>query len=103
MAPADPPPSSARAARGSMCRKPTARMSVQAVLATTASNLTVVIPDDVPVQIRADMTMGNLNEGSQNHGGMTNQRSYYNTDKPGETLIVEIDGTFSNVTIREGN
>ena len=34
---------------------------------------------------------------------MTNQRSNYNTDKPGETLIVQIDGTFSNVTIKEGN
>ena len=69
----------------------------------TASNLTVVIPDTVPVQIRADMTMGNLNEGSQSNGGMTNQVSNYNTNKPGETLIVEIDGTLSNVTIREGN
>ncbi len=69
----------------------------------TASNLTVVIPDTVPVEIRADMTMGNLNEGSQNHGGMTNQQSNYNTDKPGARLIVQIDGTFSNVTIKEGN
>lgn len=34
----------------------------------TASNLTVIIPDTVPVEIRADMTLGNLNEGSQNHG-----------------------------------
>ena len=54
----------------------------------TASNLTVVIPDTVPVQVRADMTMGNLNEGSQNHGGMTTQQSNYNTGKPGATLIV---------------
>ena len=49
------------------------------------------------------MTMGNLNEGSQSHGGMTTQQSNYNTGKPGATLIVEIDGTFSNVTIKEGN
>ncbi|MDP9984519.1 phage shock protein PspC (stress-responsive transcriptional regulator) [Pseudarthrobacter oxydans] len=82
---------------------PPLRTDVVVPVNATASNLTVVIPDDVPVQIRADMTMGNLNEGTENHGGMTNQRSYYNTDKPGETLIVEIDGTFSNVTIREGN
>ena len=82
---------------------PPLRADVVVPIDATASNLTVVIPDTVPVQIRADMTMGNLNEGSQNNGGMTNQRSYYNTDKPGETLIVEIDGTFSNVTIREGN
>ena len=82
---------------------PPLRTDVVVPIDATASNLTVVIPDTVPVEIRTDMTMGNLNEGSQNHGGMTDQRSYYNTDKPGETLIVEIDGTFSNVTIREGN
>lgn len=69
----------------------------------TASNLTVVIPTSVPVEVRADMTMGNLNEGSQNHGGMTTQQSNYNTGKPGATLIVKINGTFSNVTIKEGN
>ncbi|MDQ0074938.1 PspC domain-containing protein [Arthrobacter oryzae] len=69
----------------------------------TASNLTVIIPDTVPVEIRADMTMGNLNDGSHNHGGMTNQQSNYNTDKPGAALVLEIDGTMSNVTIQEGN
>lgn len=69
----------------------------------TASNLTVIIPDTVPVVIRADMTLGNLNEGSQNHGGMTNQQSNYNTDKPGAALVLEIDGTMSNITIQEGN
>ncbi|MCY1233730.1 hypothetical protein D9M72_462850 [compost metagenome] len=69
----------------------------------TASNLTVIIPDTVPVEIRADMTLGNLNEGSQNHGGMTTKQSNYNTDKPGAALILEIDGTMSNITIQEGN
>lgn len=68
----------------------------------TASNLTVIIPDTVPVEIRADMTLGNLNEGSQNHGGMTTKQSNYNTDKPGAALILEIDGTMSNITIQEG-
>jgi phage shock protein PspC (stress-responsive transcriptional regulator) len=69
----------------------------------TASNLTVIIPDTVPVEIRADMTLGNLNEGSQNHGGMTTKQSNNNTDKPGAALILEIDGTMSNITIQEGN
>ncbi|MEO5992670.1 MAG: PspC domain-containing protein [Arthrobacter sp.] len=72
-------------------------------LDATASNLTVVIPDTVPVEIQADMTMGNLNEGSQNHSGMTTRQIDYNTERPGATLIVKIDGTFSNVTIKEGN
>ena len=69
----------------------------------TASNLTVVIPNTVPVHIEADMTMGNLNEGSGNHGGVTTQQSDYNTGKPGARLILRISGTMSNVTIKEGN
>jgi hypothetical protein len=69
----------------------------------TASNLTVVIPDSVPVQVQADLTMGNLQEGSQNHGGMTNLQSDYNTGQPGARLVLQISGTASNVTITEGN
>jgi hypothetical protein len=69
----------------------------------TASNLTVVIPATVPVRIQADLTMGNLHEGNQDHGGMTNQQSDYNTSKPGAPLVVKISGTVSNVTIKEGN
>ncbi|MDJ0456042.1 PspC domain-containing protein [Arthrobacter sp. NQ7] len=69
----------------------------------TASNVTVVIPQNVPVDIKADMTMGNLNEASGQRGGTTTRESTYNTDKPGNHLVVQIDGTFSNVTIQEGN
>jgi len=69
----------------------------------TASNVTVVIPQNVPVDIKADMTMGNLNEASGQRGGTTTRESSYNTDKAGNHLVVRIDGTFSNVTIQEGN
>ncbi|MEC5181131.1 PspC domain-containing protein [Arthrobacter sp. CG_A4] len=69
----------------------------------TASNLTVLIPDTVPVQIQADMTMGNLNEGGRSQGGMTTRQSDYNTGMPGARLILKISGTASNVTIQEGN
>ncbi|OAE02588.1 PspC domain-containing protein [Arthrobacter sp. OY3WO11] len=69
----------------------------------TASNVTVVIPDSVPVDIRADMTLGNLTEGGSQRGGTTTRESSYNTDKPGSHLVIEIDGTVSNVTIKEGN
>jgi phage shock protein PspC (stress-responsive transcriptional regulator) len=82
---------------------PPLRTDLVVPIDATASNLTVIIPDTVPVEIRADMTMGNLHEGSQNHSGMTTQQSHYNTAKPGATLVVKIDGTFSNVTIKEGN
>jgi phage shock protein PspC (stress-responsive transcriptional regulator) len=69
----------------------------------TASNLTVVIPGTVPVQVQADLTLGNLQEGSQNHGGITDQQSDYNTGKAGARLVLKISGTVSNVTIKEGN
>ncbi|MGY2745412.1 PspC domain-containing protein [Arthrobacter sp. UYCu723] len=69
----------------------------------TASNVTVIIPQTVPVQIQADMTMGNLNEGGRSHGGMTTQQNDYNTGQPGARLILRISGTVSNVTIQEGN
>ncbi|MGX5715324.1 PspC domain-containing protein [Arthrobacter sp. MAHUQ-56] len=69
----------------------------------TASNVTVVIPENIPVDIKADMTMGNLNEASGQRGGTTTRESSYNTGQPGSHLVVQIDGTFSNVTIQEGN
>ncbi|KQR03083.1 hypothetical protein ASF72_07825 [Arthrobacter sp. Leaf141] len=69
----------------------------------TASNVTVVIPENVPVRIEADMTMGNLSDSTGERSGSTTRETSYNTDKPGSSLVVEIDGTFSNVTIEEGN
>lgn len=69
----------------------------------TASNVTVVIPDTVPVDIRADMTLGNLTEGVSQRGGTTTRESSYNTDKPGSRMVIQIDGTVSNVIIKEGN
>ncbi len=72
-------------------------------LDATASNVTVVIPTTVPVQVQADMTMGNLNDGRGNHSGVTTQQSDYNTDKAGSRLIVKVSGTLSNITVKEGN
>jgi phage shock protein PspC (stress-responsive transcriptional regulator) len=72
-------------------------------LDATASNVTVVIPRTVPVDVRADMTLGNLNEGADSRSGITSRQSSYNSDKPGARLILQIDGTVSNVTIQEGN
>ncbi|MCA4132866.1 PspC domain-containing protein [Arthrobacter sp. M4] len=70
----------------------------------TASNVTVIIPNTVPVEIRADMAFGNLNQGSDRRGGQfSDARTQYNTDKSGAKLVVKINGAFSNVTIQEGN
>ncbi|MFP5368093.1 MAG: hypothetical protein ACLGIS_14855, partial [Actinomycetes bacterium] len=76
---------------------------VRVPLDITASNVTVVIPDEVPVDIRADMTMGNLTEQGNQRGGITTRESSYNTDQPGSHLVIQIHGTVSNVTIQEGN
>jgi phage shock protein PspC (stress-responsive transcriptional regulator) len=67
----------------------------------TASNVTVVIPDTVPVDVKADMTLGNLNEGTSHRSGISTRESTYNTDKPGSHMVIQIDGTVSNVTIQE--
>ncbi|WP_353712741.1 PspC domain-containing protein [Arthrobacter sp. K5] len=72
-------------------------------LDATASNVTVIIPRTVPVDVRADMTLGNLNEGTGSRGGITSRQSSYNSDKPGARLILQIDGTVSNIAIQEGN
>ncbi|WP_258064326.1 PspC domain-containing protein [Arthrobacter sp. ZGTC131] len=72
-------------------------------LDVTASNVTVIIPGTVPVDVRADMTLGNLNEGADSRSGITSRQSSYNSDKPGARVILQIDGTVSNITIQEGN
>lgn len=69
----------------------------------TASNLTVLIPDTVPVHIEADMAMGNLTHAGGNHSGMMRQQRDYNAGKPGARLVLKVSGTMSNVTIQERN
>jgi phage shock protein PspC (stress-responsive transcriptional regulator) len=86
-----------------LASNPPLQSEVMVPLNITASNVTVVIPDTVPVDIRADMTLGNLTEGGSQHNGVTTRNSNYNTDKPGSHLVIQIDGTVSNVTIKEGN
>lgn len=76
---------------------------VRVPLDITASNITVIIPGDVPVDVKADMTLGNLNERGNQRGGITTRQSSYNTDKPGSHLVIQLNGTLSNVTIQEGN
>ena len=70
----------------------------------TASNLTVIIPVTVPVQVQADMTMGNLHDGNQDRGGIDASSKATTTPRsrvPGWSC--PISGTVSNVTIQEGN
>ena len=82
---------------------PRSRSDVVIPMDVTASNLTVIIPDNVPVEIDADMTMGNLNDGPETTQRHHHPASSYNTDRPGASLVLKIYGTMSNVTIQEGN
>lgn len=70
----------------------------------TASNIKLLIPATVPVEVQADMTFANLKQDgsavTQSNGGT---RDSFNTDKPGARLVVKLNGTFSNVTVQEGN
>jgi hypothetical protein len=68
----------------------------------TASNIRVIIPDTVPVEIKADMTFGNL-KGAGANTSQSEGQEFFNTGKPGASMVIELDGTFSNVTIQEGN
>ncbi|GAB3567728.1 hypothetical protein GCM10027405_28560 [Arthrobacter alkaliphilus] len=70
----------------------------------TASNIKLVIPATVPVEVQADMTFANLKQDAsavaQSNGST---RDSFNADKPGAKLVVKLHGTFSNVTVQEGN
>ncbi len=69
----------------------------------TAGDLTIIIPDTVPVRIDADLTMSSLDEASRSRGGTTNVQRGYNTTLPGASLILKISGTMSSISIKEGN
>jgi phage shock protein PspC (stress-responsive transcriptional regulator) len=70
----------------------------------TASNIKLLVPVTVPVEVQADMTFANLKQGgsavAQSNGGTLDS---FNMDKPGAKLVVKLNGTFSNVTVQEGN
>ncbi|QYF89456.1 PspC domain-containing protein [Arthrobacter sp. PAMC25284] len=69
----------------------------------TASELTIIIPGTVPVRIDADMTMGELNDGSQLRSGTSSVHRGYNTNLSGASLVLRISGTMSSISIQEGN
>jgi phage shock protein PspC (stress-responsive transcriptional regulator) len=70
----------------------------------TASNIKLLVPSTVPVEVQADMTFANLKQDgsavAQSNGGTLDS---FNMDKPGAKLVVKLNGTFSNVTVQEGN
>jgi len=73
-------------------------------LDVTAGNLTLVIPENIPVEIRSDLTFANLDQNGSDTGHVADKgNSTFNADKPGQPLVIELDGTFSNITVQEGS
>lgn len=73
-------------------------------LDVTAGNLTLVIPDNIPVQIRTDLTFASLEQDGTDTGHVADKGTRtYNDGKPGQPLVIELDGTFSNISVQEGS
>ncbi len=68
-----------------------------------ASDLTIIIPDNVPVRIDADIAMGELNDGTETRSGTTTVHRGYNTGLSGASLVLKISGAMSSVSIQGGN
>lgn len=70
----------------------------------TAGNLTLIIPENIPVEIRSDLTFANLDQDGADAGHVADKGAHtYHGDKPGQPLVIELDGTFSNITVQEGS
>lgn len=73
-------------------------------LDVTAGDLTLVIPENIPVQIRTDLTFASLEQDGSDTGHVTDKGTRsYNDGKPGQPLVIELDGTFSNISVQEGS
>ncbi|GAB4099369.1 PspC domain-containing protein [Sinomonas halotolerans] len=69
---------------------------------TTFSSLAIRIPDGVPVEVRTDATLADVRFGNRSVNGISQRDTQtYNADRPGGTLVVELDATMSSITIDE--
>lgn len=69
-----------------------------------AGNLTVVVPDDVPVEVRARTALGRTDvpgdPGRGTSGLLDHRDRAVNTEATGSTLVLDVRGALSNITIR---
>lgn len=77
--------------------------SVEVPINLAASDLTVLVPDDIPVLVRADMFAGNvqIDDGvtRSESGGIWKTADERMNDTAGEPLVVRIKGVASNVLV----
>lgn len=65
---------------------------------------TVVVPDDIPVEVRSNLLMGSVGfeSGGAGSDGIWNPtQQTFNAGAPGERIIIEVRGFFSSATIAE--
>ncbi|GAB3247483.1 PspC domain-containing protein [Arthrobacter pigmenti] len=65
---------------------------------------TVIVPEDIPVEVRSNLLMGSVDfeSGGAGSDGIWNPtQQTFNADAPGEKIIIEVRGFFSSATIAE--
>ncbi|MFJ3956123.1 PspC domain-containing protein [Arthrobacter sp. NPDC090010] len=78
--------------------------SVVVPVDVTAGKAVLILPQDIPVQLRTDLTFSSLDTNGSDSGHVADQGSTtLNAGKSGEPLIVQLHGTFSNITVQEGS
>ncbi|GAB3281738.1 hypothetical protein GCM10027449_23080 [Sinomonas notoginsengisoli] len=69
---------------------------------TTMSQVTITVPKDVPVQVRSSTTLAEVKASGQNTAGFSrHETTTYNSNKPGASLVVQLDATLSEITVTE--
>lgn len=69
-------------------------------------NMLVTVPEGVPVEVRSSLAFGSLNfegDGTESSGIWNPSDQTLNADAPGERIVVELRGLFSQVTIAESD
>ena len=68
------------------------------------SSLSVEIPEGIPVEVRTDASMSEVRLGPRTVAGLSQHETQtYNADRPGATLVLELDASLSSVHIEEEN
>jgi phage shock protein PspC (stress-responsive transcriptional regulator) len=68
------------------------------------SDVTIEIPKDIPVTVRADATLASVDLDGRTVAGLRQSGSaQYNADRPGGTLVLTVAASLSDVTIDKEN
>ena len=66
------------------------------------SSLSIEIPEGIPVEVRTEASMSEVRLGPRTVAGLSQHETQtYNADRPGATLVLELDASLSSVHIEE--